>query len=61
MDIQTLLNAISTVGFPIVACCAMFYIMYQNTKVLEAIKETLVNINLRIDDLEDAIKRGGEQ
>ena len=25
MDVQAILNAISTVGFPIVACCGLFW------------------------------------
>lgn len=34
MDLSTLVTFISSVGFPIVACCALFW---QNTKMTDAI------------------------
>ena len=42
MEFETILQAISTVGFPIFACCILFK---QNTKLTETInslKETLI-------------------
>lgn len=32
MDIQTIADFISTIGFPIVACGAMFYMVRENDK-----------------------------
>lgn len=50
---QEILNAISNVGFPIVAC----YFMYQqNTKLQDSIislSETLKSIDSRIEKLEN--------
>lgn len=43
MDYEGIIQVISSVGFPIVACCAMFY-LYDRT-----IKDLTVAIN-RIDD-----------
>ena len=43
MDYEGIIQVISSVGFPIVACCAMFY-LYDKT-----IKDLTVAIN-RIDD-----------
>lgn len=33
MDAQMIANFISTVGFPIVACAAMFYLVRENDKI----------------------------
>ena len=33
MDVQTSANFISTIGFPIVACGAMFYMVRENDKL----------------------------
>lgn len=40
MDINAILSAIGSLGFPIVACCAMFW-MYNNTmnKLQEIVSE----------------------
>lgn len=55
MDVQQILTAISTVGFPIVACCIMFWYMnkerqshQEETKELTAaiteLRETLATL-----------------
>lgn len=44
MDVQSILTAITTVGFPIVCCCAMmWYVKYQTDKNREDI--------LRLNDM----------
>lgn len=56
MDVQTLTTMISSVGFPIAACCIMFV---QNNKMQETLSEltrTLSTMNERIKDVEDAVK-----
>ena len=49
MELQDLLNAISSVGFPIVACIGLFYLYDKSNK--ETIK-TLENINGAIHQLQ---------
>lgn len=41
MDVEILIQSIATVGFPIVACIAMFY---QNMKMIEEHKEETKNL-----------------
>lgn len=45
MDIQTIANFVSTVGFPIVACAAMFYMVRENDKLhreeIESLRKAL--------------------
>ena len=33
MDVQVIANFVSTIGFPIVACAAMFYMVRENDKL----------------------------
>lgn len=59
MDLQALSQIIGSVGFPIVACCVMFY---QNNKMQETLAElsnTLSLISERLSDVEKTVK-GGE-
>lgn len=75
MDIQTILTAISSVGFPIVACCAMAYffaktndnyrndIKEQNQLHKDETKELVDAINrnsLVIEKLCDRLDEGGK-
>jgi len=39
MDISTTTTLISTVGFPIAACCAMFYLLYKTQEEHKAESE----------------------
>lgn len=60
MDFNTISQAIGSVGFPIVACCVMFY---QNSKLQDTLKEmtgALVSISERLSDVENQIKKGGK-
>lgn len=61
MDAGVVTQIISTVGFPIAACCVMFY---QNGKLQDTLTEltkTLSTMNERLSDVEKAvIKKDGE-
>lgn len=55
MDIQTIINAIGSVGFPIVACCGLFYLYDKTIKeivnALGDVKSTLSDVNKTLDSL----------
>ena len=55
MDPQTVINAIGSVGFPIVACCGLFYLYDKTIKeivnALEDVKTTLSDVNKTLDSL----------
>ena len=59
-----IVQAISTVGFPIVACGAMFYFYDRTIKdltiTLTKIDTTLVGIAKRLDSIEDIEKKHAE-
>lgn len=46
MDINVIIQAIGSVGFPIVACCAMFY-MYN--KIMTELTTTLIKIDTTLE------------
>lgn len=56
---QEIITAIGSVGFPIVACCAMFWLYNETitkiTTTLEKLNETLNRIETRLDVLEDKV------
>ena len=56
IDITAISTLISTVGFPIAACCALFYLYNKTlsklTSTLEKIDSTLDRMSDRIDALE---------
>ncbi len=58
---STILQAIGSVGFPIVACCALFYLYDKTitklTATLDKIDQTLDKMFLRFDSLEDKIDK----
>ena len=57
MDINTISQLIGSVGFPIAACCVMFF---QNSKLqqtLSDLSKTLSSMNERISDIENHIKK----
>lgn len=60
-DPNFIIQAIGSVGFPIVACCALFYLYDKTitklTATLEKVDKTLDKIFDRIDDLETRIER----
>lgn len=53
MDINGITTIIGSLGFPIAACCVMFY---QNSKLQETLNElskTLTSMNERLTDIEN--------
>lgn len=64
MDITAFSQMIGSLGFPIAACCVMFY---QNSKLQGTLTElvtTLQKMNDRIDNIEDmirAVKESGNE
>ena len=53
MDANTLITAVSTVGFPIAACCVMFI---QNNKLQDTLKDICVTMQKMADSLDDLEK-----
>jgi hypothetical protein len=55
MDTQAVINAIGSVGFPIVACCGLFYLYDKTIKeivnALGDVKSTLSDVNKTLDSL----------
>lgn len=56
MDITTVTQLIGSLGFPIVACCVMFYQNSELQKTLTELTTTLTTMNERISNIEDSIK-----
>lgn len=61
MEWDTIIQAIGTVGFPIIACIALFYLLYrtmeQHKKECEAWTEALGNNTTAIVQLTEALKK----
>ena len=59
MDANVIIQAIGSVGFPIVACCALFYLYDKTitklTTTLEKVDKTLDKMFERMDRVERAI------
>ena len=59
-DITTITGVISSIGFPIVACIALFYLYDKTitklTATLEKVDETLDKICERMDKVESVLK-----
>ena len=55
MDVQELLNAIGSVGFPIVASCGLFYLYDKTIKdivnALDNVNQTLTQVNSTLDKI----------
>ena len=60
VDITTITGVISSIGFPIVACIALFYLYDKTitklTATLEKVDETLDKICERMDKVESILK-----
>lgn len=54
---ETLITAISTVGFPIAACCVMFF---QNNKLQDTLKDICVTMQKMADAIDDLEKKGAD-
>ena len=50
MDVNALVTIISTVGFPIAACCVMFM---QNNKLQDTLKDISVTMQKMADAIDD--------
>lgn len=57
MDINTIITAVGSVGFPIVACCGLFY-LYNET--ITKITNTLDLLNKSVELLAEELKRKDE-
>ena len=59
MDANTIIQAIGSVGFPIVACCALFYLYDKTitklTTTLEKVDKTLDKMFERLDRVEKSL------
>lgn len=53
MDTSEIIQAISTVGFPIVACCILFYLY---DKTLREVVSTLADVSHTLRDVAESIK-----
>ena len=53
MDNAEIMQAISTVGFPIVACCILFYLY---DKTLREVVSTLADVSHTLRDVAESIK-----
>ena len=55
MEIQEIVNAIASVGFPIVACVGLFYLYDRTIKdiinALDNVNQTLNNVNTTLDKI----------
>ena len=55
MDVQEIVNAIGSVGFPIVACCGLFYLYDKTIKdivnALDNVNQTLTSVNATLDKI----------
>ena len=54
MDVSALISAIGSVGFPIVACCGLFY-LYNET--ITKITNTLDLLNKSVEMLAEELKK----
>lgn len=59
MDVNIIMQAIGSVGFPIVACCALFYLYDKTitklTTTLEKVDKTLDKMFERLEHVEKAL------
>ena len=55
MDSTELIQAVSTVGFPIVACCVLFYLY---DKTLREVVATLQDVSQTLRDVSEHLREG---
>lgn len=58
MDPNEFMKAISTVGFPIAACCVLFYLY---DKTLREVVATLQDVSNTLKDVADSVKKKVDQ
>ena len=55
MEVQEFVNAVGSVGFPIVACCGLFYLYDKTIKdivnALDNVNQTLTQVNFTLDKI----------
>lgn len=55
MEVQEFVNAVGSVGFPIVACCGLFYLYDKTIKdivnALDNVNQTLTSVNSTLDKI----------
>lgn len=60
MDVQTISQLISSIGFPIAACCAIFYMMNKEREdhknEVNTLKDVISNINETLASLKQLIE-----
>jgi uncharacterized protein YoxC len=60
MDIQEIVTAIGSVGFPIVACVGLFYLYDKTIKdivnALDNVNQTLNNVNSTLDKITNKLE-----
>ena len=54
-DVQTILTAISTVGFPIVACIAMFWLYTKILPILTQLSQNMQDTKNAIEDMKQTM------
>lgn len=55
MESQEIINAISSVGFPVVACVFCGYMIYKLQNVILSLTVTLEKLDERISHIEDKL------
>lgn len=55
MDSTEIMQAISTVGFPIVACCILFYLY---DKTLSEVVSTLQDVSQTLREVVETLRKG---
>lgn len=58
METNEIMQAISTVGFPIVACCVLFYLY---DKTLREVVATLQEVSNTLREVSETLKRKDSQ
>lgn len=60
MEVQEMINAIGSVGFPIVACVGLFYLYDRTIKdivnALDNVNTTLNNVNSTLDKITNKLE-----
>lgn len=59
MDVNAITTLITSVGFPIAACCVLFYLLNKQTETLNDLKIVMTKLiaKLDIDDIDLKVER----
>lgn len=58
---EQIIQLISNVGFPIACCIILFMQQNKLTNTLHDISSTMSVMSARLDDIENAVRKGGKQ